>query len=314
MSYQEPDWEREWQGLEPKQPRNIRWGCWLGVALVTVLLAACVWGGMLLWRELSEPTGILPLLGTPTPLAPAPDDAGEGEGGAELTTPALAPTVTLPSASVESEVAAVALATPPAIDGDLGEWADVPVYGSSFLVYSNDAWDGTEDVTAQWRLGWDSNNLYVGAQVIDDVHVQTQVGEQIFRGDSLSLQFDTDRAGDLGPQLSPDDYQIDLSPGSFTGVPPASFRYRGTTGGSMTNAPGAEVAIAAQQTGDGYFLEAAIPWEAIDVQPVPGIVLGLALNVSDNDTPGEAIQEIMKSHVATRTFGDPTSWGTLVLR
>ena len=35
---------------------------------------------------------------------------------------------------------------------------------------------------------------------------------------------------------------------------------------------------------------------------------------NDNDTPGTAVQEVMKSHVATRTLTDPTGWGTLTLR
>ena len=64
----------------------------------------------------------------------------------------------------------------------------------------------------------------------------------------------------------------------------------------------------------GYMLEAVIPWQDLDISPTPGLVLGLALNANDNDTPGTAVQEVMKSHVATRAFQDPTSWGTLTLR
>jgi hypothetical protein len=43
------------------------------------------------------------------------------------------------------------------------------------------------------------------------------------------------------------------------------------------------------------------------------MVMGLALNANDNDTPGTAAQEVMMSHVASRTLTDPTSWGTLTL-
>ena len=41
--------------------------------------------------------------------------------------------------------------------------------------------------------------------------------------------------------------------------------------------------------------------------------MGIALNVNDNDTPGTAVQEVMKSHVGSRRSSDPTSWGTIVL-
>lgn len=39
----------------------------------------------------------------------------------------------------------------------------------------------------------------------------------------------------------------------------------------------------------------------------------VALNVTDNDQPRTAVQELYLSHVATRLFTDPTSWGTLTL-
>ena len=38
------------------------------------------------------------------------------------------------------------------------------------------------------------------------------------------------------------------------------------------------------------------------------------LNANDNDTSGTAVQEIMKSHVPSRTLTDPSSWGSLTLQ
>jgi len=61
-------------------------------------------------------------------------------------------------------------------------------------------------------------------------------------------------------------------------------------------------------------LEAAIPWRDLNLTPAPGLILGLAVNVNDNDRPGTAAQEVMKSSVSSRRFGDPTSWGTLTLQ
>jgi hypothetical protein len=48
--------------------------------------------------------------------------------------------------------------------------------------------------------------------------------------------------------------------------------------------------------------------------PEPDLIVGVALNANDNDTPGTAVQEVMMSHVATRTLRDPTGWGTLTLK
>jgi len=212
-------------------------------------------------------------------------------------------------------VESVRLPAPPAIDGVLAEWEGVPTYESAFLVYQDDGWDGSDDLTAVWRLAWDETNLYIGVEVIDDIHLQSQTGNQIFRGDSVDMQFDTDRDGDFDSQLSPDDFQITFSPGDFAALPPSAFRFQGTTGGQILDAPGGHhVDLQAQKTPGGYILEAAIPWSDLNLTPAEGLVIGLSLNASDNDTPGPAVQEVMKSHVATRRFSDPTSWGTLLLR
>ena len=111
-----------------------------------------------------------------------------------------------------------------------------------------------------------------------------------------------------------DDFQINLSPGDFASIAPSAFRFRGANDGSAVDAPGHNVKIAAQKTDVGYTLEAAIPWQDLNISPVPDLIIGLALNANDNDSPGTAVQEVMKSHVATRAFRDPTSWGTLTLR
>jgi len=96
------------------------------------------------------------------------------------------------------------LPVPPVIDGQLSEWTGGQSYSSFYMVYNDPGWDGTADLAAVWRLGWDEDNLYIAVEVRDDIHVQNQTGNQIYRGDSLDMQFDTDRLGDFGNGLSPD--------------------------------------------------------------------------------------------------------------
>ena len=149
----------------------------------------------------------------------------------------------------------------------------------------------------------------------DDIHVQTQTGNQLFRGDSVDVQFDTDRAGDFGDGLSRDDFQITFSPGNFATLPPSAFRFQGTDNGRILDAPGGhQVTLASKRSAGGYTLEAVVPWSELDLTPTPGLIIGLALNANDNDTPGTAVQEVMKSHISTRTLTDPSGWGTLTLR
>jgi hypothetical protein len=329
----EPDdtFQDTWAGLSPEQPRDGSQRLkWVLVGLLALLiLCLCGAGIYLLAREfLAAPT---PVSMPPVPtdeggLAEAPEaqvtvTLGQAGPTSEPTpTLGLAPTLhvepTQPAAPVTQGAAvdAAAMAAPPVIDGDLGEWLGQPGVLSAFRVFQVADWDGTDDLRAVWRLGWDQDHLYVAVSVEDDIHVQTQAGNLIFRGDSVDIQFDTDREGDLGPRLSPDDYQITMSPGDFGALPPSAFRFRGQTDGRILDAPGHNVRVAARQTAVGYDLEAAIPWADLGLTPFPGLVIGIALNANDNDTPGTAVQEVMMSHVATRTLTDPTGWGTLTLR
>ncbi len=269
MGIEKANWDNEWAGLEPKQPRSRQWGCGLGIILfILLVLIICGAGGYLAWQQFDLQLGPGLLLVPPTALS-MKQEASEAEtppsSPAEL--PAMAATVTLPVAQTAGAIAVGQLAPPPQIDGILGEWAEVPSFESNYLVYSVDGWDGTDDIEAIWRLGWNSDDLFIAVQVIDDRHVQTQTGNQIFKGDSLSLQIDSDVEGDYGPQLSPDDYQVNLSPGNFAGIAPSAFRFRGTNDGGSVDAPGHGINVAVQQTGQGYNLEAAIPWQDLNLNP-----------------------------------------------
>jgi hypothetical protein len=128
------------------------------------------------------------------------------------------------------------------------------------------------------------------------------------------MQLDTDRAGDFGAGVSLDDFQINLSPGDFAGLAESAWRFQGNAQGQIPDAPGHNVVVRAQKTATGYALEAAVPWIDVSVKPEEGLIIGIALNANDNDTPGTAVQEVMMSHVSTRTLTDPSGWGTLTLK
>lgn len=324
---EEQNWNDEWLGLEPEQPRSGRCGCWLAALfLLLILSGTCLGTGYYAWRQLDLPVNPGAILSAPTvpPLASAPaieaDVIGTPESNPDATQPPLAPTVTLSGDAVasepeknEAEIAAQLVTRPLEIDGNLTEWAEFPAYESLYRVFNVDSWDRSDDVRAIWQLGWDQNNLYVAVRVEDDVHVQTQSGSTIFKGDGVSLQIDTLLDTDFGPGLSPDDYQVNLSPGDFAGNPPVAYRFRGDNSGNLIDMVGHDIQIAALPSGNGYILEAAIPWSDIGLSSGPGLRMGIALNVNDNDTPGTAVQEVMMSHIATRRFSDPSSWGMIIL-
>jgi hypothetical protein len=157
-------------------------------------------------------------------------------------------------------------------------------------------------------MGWDNSNLYLFAAIVDNTFVQTQHGELLYKGDSLELQFDADLAGDFAAQeLNSDDYQLGLSPGENRASPEA---FLWNPAGRKGVPAGIAMASSANGAG-GYNFEAAIPWSFFNITPVAGQHFGLALNSSDDDAPGTAVQQSMTSSVSTRQLLDPTSWGTI---
>lgn len=214
---------------------------------------------------------------------------------------------------VDGRITAVRLHSAPAIDGNLAEWQEIPAFTTPHIVAQAASWNGTMDLTALWRVGWDERNLYLAVAVEDDIHVQIREPKFAYLGDSLELQFDTNIQADYGPRVSSDDYQYILSPGNFADLPPGVFRFRGNTEGVMVDFLGSQATVAAVKTAAGYNLEAAIPWSDLGLNPAAGLVIGAAFNVNDLDTPGTAVQELMLSHVPGRRWSDPTTWGTVEL-
>ncbi len=306
--------DEDWEGLDPTPTRSgSQMMLYAGIGIAVLFgLVVCAVAGYLLWAQFRERTTV-----EEAPEIVVPTSAVEETAVSPEDTPAIAATSTLPVTLAPSNAAveAARLAAPPTIDGNLNEWSGTVSATSANRVYSVAGWDGSSDLTAVWQLAWDDENLYVAVSVTDDTHVQTTSGNLLYRGDSVDMQFDTARNADFGDGLSPDDFQITLSPGDFAGRAPSAFRYQGTVSGSILDAPGGHsVTVAAQQTSTGYTLEAAIPWTDLNLTPSEGLIIGLALNANDNDTPGTAVQEVMMSHMPNRTLTNPTTWGTLTLK
>ncbi|MDT8305029.1 MAG: sugar-binding protein [Anaerolineae bacterium] len=320
------NYDDQWQTWHEGPPgRDNRWLLILGIGLaVVVLVALCAAGYWFVVRPmLAEPTAVaappIPTVpggeqtattGALSPTAP-PESEVTDESGATPTTAASA-TPEPPTPTPQPDFAVAGMGQPPIIDGLLEEWGGGPTIVSAYRVHAAQGWDGSADLEATWQLGWDANNLYVGVTVVDDVHVQTQTGNVMYRGDSLEIQVDTNPAANA-TNVNPNTFQILLSPGNFEELPPSAFRFQGTSGGRILDATGHGIQVDASQTENGYMLEAAIPWRDLNVSAAEGVMLGIALNANDNDRPGEAVQEVMMSSSPNRTLTNPQSWGLMVL-
>lgn len=286
--------------------------------------------------ELVTPTATLPPVVTATSAGGeqptnTPDDANTGGGQAATATQPAAtatsaptqaastntprptvPTATVPSVRPRSPVVAKFLSTPPTLDGDWSEWKDLTTeYSATNVVFGQNNWTGEDDLAGSFHVGWDNNNLYIAVKVRDDQYVQNATGENIFQGDSIEILLDTKVRDDyFYDALSPDDFQLGISPGrpDVNGTKEAYLWFPRSVAGTKSN-----IQIASRLENGIYRVEAAIPWSLFEVTPAADMHLGFALSISDNDNTGANVQQTMVSNVAGRSLTNPTTWGDLKL-
>lgn len=247
-----------------------------------------------------------PATNTPAPTIPPPKNTATPTR-AKTATPTLPPVT--PTARPNEQLVARRLDTPPTIDGNLSEWKLNRV--ANDVVYGADRVFSENDLSARFSIGWDQNYLYLAASVKDQKYVQNATGENLYKGDSLEILLDAKLTADFyDTELSADDYQLGISPGSPEPGQnmEAYLWYPRRDRGSVSN-----VVIAAVATAVGYDVELAIPWNLFDIRPREGQHYGFAFSISDNDKAGSLLQESMVSNVATRRLTDPTTWGDLRL-
>ncbi len=217
-----------------------------------------------------------------------------------------------PTASIRPgpSVNAVFKDTPPTIDGDIGDWPQ-PLYAVENVVSGLGYYANEKDLSAEVKLAWDMEFLYIGTLVRDTKFVQNATGSLLWKGDSLEILLDTDVGGDFDhAQLSLDDYQLGISPGNLNENPtPEAFRWapRQFAGGIISTQ------IAGRLTDDGYMIEAAIPWSVFFITPYEGQHFGFLFSVSDNDSIDKDQQQSVISFAPQRQIHDPTTWRDLVL-
>ncbi|HUP27944.1 MAG TPA: protein kinase [Chloroflexia bacterium] len=207
---------------------------------------------------------------------------------------------------------------PLVIDGDLSDWAGAKPgpFPASFLTYTatkSIQYGGPDDLSAQFYFAWDNDNLFIGADVTDDVHVQlaSTRGYQLYKGDDIEVWFDTDLPGDFAASAAnKDDFQLGLSPGDFGQLGPEAVFWNPDRSTERNNL----IRVASQRKADqkGYFLEAAVPWSSFgDFRPSPGSAIGFAASAGDNDRAGVPGQELMVSTCPALEYAKPLTFGNL---
>lgn len=245
---------------------------------------------------------------TDTPLPTATSTHTPFPTTTRTSTPAPTITPTPPSRSGPMVYAAY-LSPAPNIDGSLGDWEGEWTTANN-VVYGKANRQDAADLSAQFKVGWDRNYLYLAVKVTDDIYVQEASKEELFLGDSLEVLLDTNLGADFKSEaLSSDDYQLGISGQDLVKDDGEAYLWypEGSVGSKS------KVIIQARPIDEGYRVEVAIPWGVLGMTPASGMHYGFAFSVSDNDNPGSKEQHSMISNVAERELTDPTTWGNLIL-
>lgn len=184
-----------------------------------------------------------------------------------------------------------------AIDGSLAEWGqesyvELPlVNGSPPSNLAN--WEGVDDLSAKVMFAYDENNLYLGAEIKDNVHY-TLPGASMWSADSIQFASGTDTV--FGPEygFAHADGQADI--------------WSWSLGAALLDKE--VIQLKTNRTGDVIVYEAAIPWEALQ-QEKPEKVL--PFNILFNDNDGSGRKNWVEWTPGIGKFKDQNAFGNLVL-
>ena len=197
--------------------------------------------------------------------------------------------------------------TAPLIDGNFAEWDKFEKFSNFEPTIKKENYTTHTDVSGTFYSCWDNDNFYFVTQVLDDVFSQDYTGNQLNKGDSITIVFDTDLAGDMQiPFYNSDDYQIDFSPGNFSSFFAESYM------SWPSDAPPRGTNIASTKLANGYVIEASIPWyNFINYLPSDGSVIGFTVSILDTDNLDTT--ELVLSSSSVFDINNASTLGALVL-
>lgn len=205
----------------------------------------------------------------------------------------------------------------PTVDGDLQDWAAVPpavLAGKDAVTRSPQFYQGEADLAATLRFSWDERNLYVAAEVTDDVFSQPYTGTLTWRGDCLQLAFDPQARAVRQGTAESQNTELAVA---LTAEGVQVFRHLtfDTTKLPLGLVPADQVTAVVKQNNGRLIYELAIPWAAVGIAgaPTAGDALGIAMAVNDSDAPDQEDPSAMGLFGGIAPAKDPSKFGLLLL-
>ncbi|MEZ4271843.1 MAG: sugar-binding protein [Myxococcota bacterium] len=184
----------------------------------------------------------------------------------------------------------------PVIDGDVGEYANVP---SIVLQQQNTASSATCWIT------WDDEALYLAARIQDEAleSIAQDASQSWWADDGIEFGFDTQH--DAGERMAGDDYKVFVTANNLRAL---------LNGGRETSFASRVVSIGTyndSETDTGFTLEAKIPWADWGISP-PQTNTRWGMEVASNDRAGGQRHIAPWSSRSGDSLNIPGNWGDAV--
>jgi len=221
------------------------------------------------------------------------------------------------------------------IDGNLEEWnlsSPIVLDNESHLIRYTEGviggeWTGPLDFSAKVYLMWDRFNLYVGAEVKDDIPFMYRTGFRLDLVDSLGLYLSTNPSADPArTSYESTDFRVLLVIDNNwfdTGIDRdmvenrAGIETRGMYGWYQFD--GYKAAV--REIEGGYTFEAKIPWSTFSSDeiplfvPVKGMTIGFDVELNDCDSPCPGSSTCSMVWTGDNSIiQNPSGWGILIFK
>ena len=187
------------------------------------------------------------------------------------------------------------------LDGTTSNWPGRPAEP----IDSSRAVQGLPDprVSGSFRLCWDDTNLYFHIQVKDPTPLKNnRNGDKLWAADAVEL-FIGAREIDKGGSLTFSDRQILI--GATTERKIHIMDHPG-------EADSCQVVVVKDVTGDGYVLQAALPWKTLGIEPRADMEMLFDVTIDNSDDGDIRIQQLAWNGSA-KNSGDRGGWGRATL-
>lgn len=186
---------------------------------------------------------------------------------------------------------------------------DVVVSDAGHYFSLGGKWKGAQDLSAEAKLRWDDEKLYVTVRVHDDVQSQSWNNGDIWQGDSLQLGIDLGRKDGSG---SANVSELGFALNDQGAV--NAWRWRAPQGLGAGKLTGADVAITRDEAAGITLYDLAIPFAQLhgpDAAFSPEEPIGFSFLLNENDAAGRA--GFMEYNQGIGTSKDATLYGDLYL-